>query len=138
VPLNGKSLRAQQAGKIAGNDISGHVKQRPLSRAQSRCRQAGEISHVAPGALDRSETFGASARRRRVSDRQQRHTAFGACPRQGSNAIGAGAQNRLYPGQIERFSRLPLDLHQGFDKRLDVPGCQRGDQALRVFARPCD
>ena len=114
------------------------MQQRPVYGAQPGRHQAGEISDVAPGALDMVETFGASARRRRITDRQQRHSALAAGPRQGSNSVRARTQDSLYPAKIERVRRLVMDLHQRFNQRLDAPGCQGRDQALRIFARPCD
>ncbi len=136
--LDGKPLRAQQAEKIARNDISGDVKQWPVFAAQSCCRQAGEISDVASGALDRTETFGASARRRCVADREEGHPTQSAGPRQSANPVCAGTQNSLNPVEIERLRPLVMDLHQRFNQRLDASGCQGRDQALRIFARPCD
>ena len=114
------------------------MKQWPAFRVQPRSRQAGEIADIPPGALDRTETFGPSTRSSRVTYRQQRQTAVAAGPRQRSNTICAGAQDGLHSVQVEHLRRLPMDLHQRFDDRLDGPDCQGSDQTVRFFPRPCD
>ena len=134
--INGKAVRAQQAGQIAGDGAARDMEEPPLAGAQPGARQGGQIGERPAGALDPGKSFIARPRRARLADREERHGALAGEPRQRAHPVGAGAQNGLHPGEIGGRPAAVMDLEQRLDDRRDAARGECLGEALRLGARP--